>query len=153
MSEAAIRASIVTLIEGVSNVGNVYNREPLAATWDAFLDYFKVTISGVDQVRGFTVSCEGIPRSGLVVAGVRNQANQARPGYKIRGYQSLNYKNDTENEFLAIVIDVMDALDGGIVSGSVFNAELAQLDVYQPRMFGGVVCHYAEITQIVMEQL
>jgi len=153
MSEATVRASIVALVDGVTNSGNIYDREPLTSTWDAFLDYFKVTISDVAQIRGFTVSCEQIERQGLVSAGARNTGNQARYTYRIRGYQSLNYVNDTENTFMAIVLAVMDALDGGIVSGDVFNAVLAQLSTYTPRMFGGTLCHYAEIEQVVMEQI
>lgn len=153
MSEATVRASIVTLISGVSNVGNVYNREVLANTWDVFLDRFKTTISSVDQIRGFTVSCTAIERAGLVTAGVRNSANQNKYTYTIRGVQSYNYTNSTETAFLTIVVAVMDALDGGIVSGNVFNATLAQLPIYDIRTFGDTLCHYAEITQVVMEQI
>ena len=153
MSEAAIRASIFALVDGVANSGNVYDLEPFADTWDVFLDRFKTTISGVAMIRGFTVSCEAIAREGMVAGGARNTINRSAYTYKVRGYQGFDYETSTEKAFLLIVLAVMDALDGGIVSGDVFNAQLAQLDVYQPRVIGGVLCHYAEITQMVWEQI
>ncbi len=153
MSEATVRASIKTLVDGVSNIGNVFDLEPFAVPWDVFLDKFKATISSVDQIRGWTISCEAIERTGLVAAGTRNQHNVDNYTYKIRGYQSLDSDTSTEKTFLIVAVAVMNALDGGIVSGPVYNAELAQLTAYVPRMFGGVLCHYAEITQVVMEQI
>lgn len=153
MSEATVRASIKTLIESVSNVGLVYNREPLVNTWDQFLVFFKTTISSVDMIRGWTISCEAIPAVGFVASGGRNTGNQYNYEYHIRGYQSFNYNTDTENAFLLIAQAVMAALNSGIVGGTVFNADLAQLISYTPRLFDGVLCHVAEITQIVREQI
>ena len=57
-----------------------------------------------------------MPRDGLVTTGDRSSQNKSTYGYKIRGYSSFNYEDDTENEFLAVVLSVMDALDGGITS-------------------------------------
>ena len=153
MSEATVRASIKTLVESVPNIGLVYNREPLVNTWDQFLVFFKTTISGVDMIRGWTVSCEAIPAQGFVATGTRDTGNQYAYEYHIRGYQSFNYDTDTENVFLALAIAVMSVLNGGIVGGTVFNADLAQLTSYTPRVFDGVLCHVAEITQLVKEQI
>jgi hypothetical protein len=153
MSEVTVRASIITLVEGVTDVGKVYNRQPSITTWDAFLNFFKVRVGKVDYIRGWTVSCEAIAREGLILAGARNSIRQARYTYKIRGYHTVNHANDTENVFLLLALSVMDALDGGIVSGNVYTADLAQLPTYQHRFFGDVLCHYAEITQTVTEQL
>lgn len=153
MSETTVRASIKTLVEGVTNVGKVYDLEAFADTWDGFLDRFKTTISSVDMVRGWTISCEAIERQGQIASGVRNTANVNQYAYRVRGYQSFDYDTSTEKTFLALALAVMDALDGGIVSGAVFNAELAQLPTYEPRVFGGVLCHYAEIQQTVWEQI
>jgi hypothetical protein len=153
MSEATVRASIKTLIEGVSNVGLVYDLEPFANTWDIFLKYFKTTISSVNMVRGWTISCEAISAQGFVATGGRNTGNQYFYEYHIRGYQGFDYETSTEKAFLTVVLAVMAALNGGIVSGTVFNADLAQLTSYTPRVFDGVLCHVAEITQIVREQI
>lgn len=153
MSEATVRSSIKTLIESVSNVGLVYDNQPFADTWDLFITRFKTTISSVDMIRGWTISCEAIPAIGFVASGGRNTGNQYTYEYHIRGYQSFNFDTDTENTFLAIAIEVMAALNGGIVSGTVFNAGLAQLTSYTPRLFDGVLCHVAEIVQMVKEQI
>jgi len=153
MSEATVRASIKTLIESVSNVGLVYDLEPFADSWDVFITRFKTTISTVDMIRGWTISCEAIPAQGFVATGLRNTGNQYFYDYKIRGYQSFNFEISTEKTFLTLAIAVMAALNSGIVSGTVFNADLAQLTSYTPRMFDGVLCHVVEITQIVKEQI
>ena len=151
MSEATVRASLKTLLEGVSDIGIVYDLEPFASTWDVFLDKFKTTISSVDMIRGWTISCEAIQRVGFTASGLRNTSNQNLYEYHIRGYQGFNETTSTEKIFLTLTLAVMDALDGGIVSGNVWNADLAQLTSYTPRVFGGVLCHVSEITQIVRE--
>ncbi len=153
MSEPTVRAAIKTLIESVSNVGLVYDLQPFADTWDIFIARFKTTISSVNMIRGWTISCEAILTQGFVATGSRDTGNEHDYEYRIRGYQSFDFDTDTENAFLAIILLVMAALDGGIVSGTVFNADLAQLTSYTPRVFGGVLCHVAEITQIVREQV
>lgn len=151
MSEATVRASIKTLVEAVSNVGEVYDHEPFAADWREYVDQFKCNVLGRDQIRAFTISMEATPRERLAVAGARNTHNQARHTYKIRGYCGFNEDCDTENEFLTVVIAVLAKLDTGIVTGNAYNAPIAQLDTYVPRTFGGVLCHFAEITQEVIE--
>ena len=153
MSEATVRASIKTLLDAVSNIGNVYDIEPFADTWDVFLDRFKATISSTDMIRGWTISCEAIGAEGQIASGARSTANVHAYTYRIRGYQGFDYDTSTEKVFLIVVLAVMAALDGGIVSGAVFNANLAQLPIYEPRTFGGVLCHYAEIEQTVWEQI
>ena len=153
MSEATVRASIKTLVSGVANAGEVYDLEPFADTWDGFLDRFKTNIGGSFVIRGWSISCEAVARQGQVASGVRNTANVSQYEYRVRGYQSFDYENATEKTFLTLALAVMDALDSGIVSGGIFNANLAQLTAYEPRTFGGVLCHYAEIQQTVWEQI
>lgn len=152
MSEATIRAAIKTIVESVDDVGVVLNREPWAATWDVFLDRLKTAIGGSDTIRGFAVSCEQISQDGFITNGVRATANSRHHTFKIRGFAAVDYDNSSETVFLAVVIAVMDALDAGtssLVAGDVIDAGLSQLDSYAPRVFGGVLCHYAEITQVV----
>ncbi len=153
MTETTVRASIKTILEAVSDIGIVYDKEAFASTWDVFLDRFKTTISSVDMVRGWTISCEAIPAVGFVATGLRDTGNQYNYEYHIRGFQSFDFETSTEKTFLTLAIAVMAALNAGIVSGTVFDADLAQLTTYVPRVFGGVLCHVAEITQIVREQI
>jgi len=153
VAEATVRASIKALVEGVADVGNVYDLAPFASTWDVFIDRFKVTLNSVDMIRGFSISCVSILPEGFVATGLRQTGNKAIYTYKIRGYQGFDFETSTEKTFLIVVLAVMAALDGGIVTGDVQTANLAQLDPYQPRLFGGVLCHYAEITQVVTETI
>ena len=153
MSEATVRASIVTLIESVTDIGQVYNRQPILSEWPAFLTFFKTRVGKNDFIRGWTVSCEAIAREGLILGGARDSIRQANYTYRIRGYHSVNHELDTENVFLLLTLGLMNTLDGGIVGGNVYTAELAQLPTYQHRFFGDVLCHFAQIDQIVTEQL
>lgn len=154
MSEATTRAAIKTLLEGVSNIGLVYDLEPFADNWNVFIDRFKTTVSSVSMIRGWTISCEAIGRTGLTAGGARNLNNTNEYQYRIRGYQSFDYETSTEKTFMTLTIAVMDALDSGITgTGNVINANLAQLTSYAPRVFGGVLCHVAEIEQVVRETI
>jgi len=153
VSEATIRAALVATIDAVDNTGTVVNREPWASTWDAFLDIFKVTIDSVDMIRGFTVSMETMPQEGLVTTGARYSSLKRDFTYRIRGYNGVSYANSSEINFLTVIIAVIDALDqSSLVALPVINALPAQLEIYEPRMFGGLLCHYAEITQVVSER-
>ena len=127
MSESTVRASIKTILESVSDIGLVYNREAYSSEYDIFIDRFKTTISSVDMIRAWTISCEAIPAIGFVATGSRDTGNEYDYEYHIRGYQSFDFGTDTENTFLTLAIAVMAALNGGTVSGTVFNADLGQL--------------------------
>ncbi len=154
MSEATVRASIKTLVEGVTDIGIVYDLEPFASDWDVFLSRFQTTISSVDMIRGWTISCEAIPANqNFVLTGKRNTGNQSIYEYHIRGYQSFNFETETEKTFLTLAIAVTAALNAGIVGGTVFQANLAQIPSYAPGMFVNVLCHVVEIVQVVREQI
>lgn len=149
MSEAAVRARIKTRIETVDNIGVLYDHEPFAATWDEYIGQFKCYILGREQIRGFTITCDVLPRERLTMGGY----NQARYNYTINGYCGISTDSDTENEFFGVANSVASSLNTGIVSGNVYSAPPAQIAAYVPRIFGGVLCHYAEITQEVIEVL
>jgi len=59
MSEATIRARIKTILEGISDIGVVHDYERTTADWSKYLELFKTTISGTDQIRGVQIAYRG----------------------------------------------------------------------------------------------
>ena len=133
MSEATMRALVYGLVAGVSNVGQVHDYERWANDWTTYLDRFKTTISGSDVVRGWTITCAGWTQD----HGVRSYI------YKVRGYFGLDDSAASEKTAIGIVEDVCEALN---TSSDFDDVEAAELSIFEPRLFGSVLCHYAEIT-------
>lgn len=133
MTETTIRALVYGLVNGVSNVGQVHDYERWANDWSKFLDRFKTSISGDDIIRGWTVSC----------AGWTQDHEARRYTYKIRGYFGLDDSAASEKTALGIVEDVCEALN---TSTDFDDNETAELTVFEARLFGSILCHYAEIT-------
>jgi len=135
MSETSIRQEIYDIVSAVSDVGRVYDYERLANDLSTFIDCFKAP-SG--DIRGWTITC----------AGWTQEYNRRVYVYKIRGYFGLYDSAASEKTALAIVDSVARALNASDVFD---DNEVAQLDVFEPRMFGGTLCHYAELTFRVKE--
>jgi hypothetical protein len=148
MTEAATRANIKTILEAVSNIGVVHDYERWAVLYDDLLSKFKTTISGSDVFRGWTITCEGWDAEFITFPkGVSRTYS-----YKIRGYFSLKDADATEKTAIALVEAVCNALDTDttIHTTNAFSPP-AGVDVFEPREFGNILCHYAEITQQISE--
>lgn len=143
MSEPTIRAGIVSAIRGVSEVGKVYDHIPWASTWDVHIDQFRSKIGGIDILRGFTVSMVTQSRSGNVIEAVSNGADIGGYSYQVLGYQAIKESIDSENAFLSVVLNVLDALDGANLS--VLTRPRSQLKSYNPEMVGNTLAHVARI--------
>lgn len=152
MSEATVRASLKTILQAVSNIGQVHDYVRFASDWTAYLGLFKTTISGSDVIRGWTITSTAEGREGWIAGGSRDTYTAKTHTFIIRGYLGLDDSASTEKTARALVETVMDALDNGsIITGNVINASLSQLTTFEPRVFGDVLCHYAEISQQVLE--
>ena len=148
MSESAIRAAIYNAVSGVSNVGKVYDYERWTADWSGFLDLFKTTISSKEQIRGWEVSYRGFladePRE---FAGIHIRNHQ----WQVRGYLGLDDSAATEKTMSTLAETVRNTLedDSSLHALSFYDVECGLL--FEPRMFGSVLCHYAEISLEVAE--
>lgn len=149
MSEATIRASIKTAVEGVSNVGVVHDYERWAADWSAFLDLFKTKISGSDVIRGWTITCESFPQEQYTF-GARGSIQRSYT-YKVRGYFGLDDSAASEKTAMVVVEDVVEAFDTDLDSSTQVTNFPASLTVFEPRLLGDVLVHYAEVTVVVEE--
>ncbi len=148
MSEATTRADIKTLIDAVPNIGVVYDYVRFAALWNNYLALFKTTISGSEVIRGWTITCIGFDEVQLTYGNPGSiQRNYV---YKIEGYFGLDDVNASEKAAMLIVEDVVVTLRSNIESGSDDEGNYpASLTVFENRDFGGVLCHYAEVTLLV----
>lgn len=154
-AEAAIRAQLKSTIQGVSNTGVVHDYLRWAAEYSAFLDLFKTTISGKSVIRGWTITCESMPQrqdgDDGATYGTRATGNIQTFNYRLRFYAGLDDSAATEKTILTLALNVVDALDTAttVIDSTSLIATPAQLEVFEPRMFGSVLCHYAEIVQVV----
>ena len=145
MTEATTRADIVTQVESVSNIGVVYDYVRYADTWDKFLELFKTTISGEEVIRGWTITC---------ISFNETQLGYGDPGtvqrdyvYQIRGYFGVDDSTASEKAAMIVAEDVVETLRSSVESGSDAEGNLpAALTIFEGRIFGDVLCHYAEIT-------
>lgn len=152
MSEAAIRAAIYSAVGGVSSVGEVYDFEQWAAEWPDFLNLFKTTIGGVDQILGWDVSYRGFspsrdPQFARFVIHTHT--------FWVQGYNRVNNALATEKIFAPLAIAVCAAIDANstLHNGVYKHTGPAELQTVEPRTFGSVLCHYARIVVTVPEQV
>ena len=163
MSEATTRARIYAVVGAVSNIGLVYDYQRWAVRWEDYLSLFKTTISSTSVIRGWTITCAGWADSEYLAGSYLQDDGKAlvlrRYTFKIRGMFGLDDSAATEKTAIGIVEDVVEALDGDeklhawdAIAEQYFGEQAAAtLDIFEPRLFGGALCHYAEITQRVTE--
>ena len=159
MSQATQRAHIKTVLDSVTDIGQTYDYLKWAMHWTDILAAFKVTIDDVPQFRGWTIEVRAIPaQSG---AWELNQSNKStavvlrRYRWILRGVLSHNDATETEKTMAALAEAVTNALDldATLHDQTVYydNTPPSSVDVLELRHFGGVLCHYAEISQELQE--
>jgi hypothetical protein len=154
VAEATIRARIKTVVSGVSNVGLVYDYERWKSDWSDYLDTFKTTISSVEYIRAWTITCESFRPVELATMGGGADI-EVDYIYKIRGYFGLDDAHTSEKTAIALVESVINALNADTTLHAYYGSgphPLAELTIFEPRAFGDVMCHYAEITLPVKER-
>jgi hypothetical protein len=154
VAEATVRARLDTIVSAVSNIGRVYDYERWAADWTTYLDLFKTTIGGNEVIRGWTITCQSWTPVELETIG--DQKIVRSYVYKIRGYFGQDDENASEKAAMLIIEDVIEALnaDATLHGADYVGAgphPLAELTIFEGRFLGDVLCHYAEITNIVKE--
>jgi hypothetical protein len=150
VTQATARTAVYNAVNGVTGAGMVYDYERWAAEWPAFLALFKTTVSGVTQIRGWEVCYRGFSAETPRTFG---EVRQRRHRFRVQGYMGLEDSAKSEKTFAALTESVANAIDGdATLQGNTFletaDAEIATLE---PRLFGGTLCHYAEINVTVSE--
>jgi hypothetical protein len=148
-SETTYRGAIKTALEGVTGIGQVHDYERWNDDWPSLLLQFQSTISGVAQLRGWTITLGQVQQEVITFQGGGfDETILVRYTYRVRGYLALDDSAATEKTFAALVLAVMTALEGSTtLQGAVLEREgpVVSLGTIEHRMFAGVLCHYAEL--------
>jgi len=130
----------------------VYDYERWAVDWEAYLALFKATISGSSVVRGWTITCQSMAQERPAM-GLTSPSRLRAYDYRIRGYFGLKDGDATEKTAFGLAVAVVDALDAdATLHESYYDASVASIARFEPRIFGSVLCHYAEIALAVVEE-
>jgi hypothetical protein len=144
MSESTVRAGIYELVGAISDIGIVHDYERWAADSARFIDLFKTTIDGVAQIRGVEIT-RG--------SAAEDETPERKHTYKLKCYMGLKDEDATEKTFNTIVEAICDAFRADQTIGGVAGGhDYAQVATIELRMFGSVLCHYAELAVTVYEQ-
>ncbi len=153
MSESAIRGQIYAVIGAIANIGMVYDYERWAADWVAFINFFKTTIGGVDQIRGWEISRRSAAEKKIVI-GVNISSHQKTHVFLIRGYMGVNDAAATEKTFNALIEAIGAAFRyNKKLNDTAMDHDYIQAETIGFRMFGGALCHYAELSLTVYERI
>ncbi len=152
MSQATIRTAIYNAVNGVSNVGLVYDYERHSNDWSDFLDRFKVTTGGLDQIRGWMVGYRGIQEAegGRFTAPGGRISRKHR--FQILGVMGIDDSEESEKTFAELAEDVCDALDSDTTIHGYMGSSPATLG-FDPRPFAGILVHAAAIIIDVTEAI
>ncbi len=154
MTEAAVRATIKAILDSVTDVGKTHDRTRWAVTFDAILAFFKTTIGGKKQIRGWDIGYSGFEQAPASLQGYYRIHS-----YTIRGRLAANDSEATETTMTALAEAVVNALDQSATFGakkvSSYPRQLgpAQLGTFEYRIFGDTLVHYVEITQQAVEMV
>lgn len=152
MSEDAIRTQIAAILSGVADIGKVYDYERWTANWSKFIQLFKVSVGGQQQIRGWEISRIAVNES-LETLGGGSAATDSTHRYLLRGYMGLADEDATEKTFNALIETIRDAFRQNLrLNGTASWHKYIQVRKIEPRMFGNVLCHYAELELTVEEQ-
>jgi hypothetical protein len=141
-----LRSALVTIMEAITDVGQVHNRPRYNADMSRFLEHFKSTVDGVPQIRGWMLLREAAP-----LARERDVFGEVArlQGFVWVGVQSLIDGSDSYGAFQALCDTVMAAFDDETtlgVSGVVVDAVgPCALRSFEEQQLGSVLCHVAEI--------
>ena len=148
MSEATIRTAIYNVVNGVSNVGKVYDYQRFNKELDVFFDLFKTTIAGVDQIRGWMIGYNGMDEPYELGTGAVIRPQK----FTVYGVIRLNDELVSEKAAAALAEAICDALDADATLHAYSNDAPAGIREFAYLPFGSVFCHWIEIGLTVTEQ-
>lgn len=166
MTDATVRADLLAILNAVTDVGNVYDYQKWSLFWADIVADFVTEISGSDVIRAWTITIQSWDpslyqwqRDGTSTAGAATELREYN--CIIRGFFSHDDENESEKTIMALVRTVVNALNTSptLHDGDQYHmgpeneVPPAALGAFDLRIFGGVLCHYAEITQRVGEYL
>ena len=140
MNEQDLRNSIKNVLMGITGIGQVYDYERFARDWSTFLAFFKNPAMNPPVILGWEITKNGI--------GITKVAQKFRLSHNfvIKGYLGVNDAGKSDVLFNALILVIVQALLDAKLPGPGGSAiAMPQVDRIEPREFGAVLCHYAEI--------
>jgi hypothetical protein len=153
MSESTIRAQIYSILNSVEDIGKVYDYERWSADWTTFINLFKTAIDGEDQIRGWEIGRRSVKETKVVI-GLSAGGNEKAHGFLIRGYLRVKDAEASEKTFSSLIEAIGDAFRSNPkLNQTAERHDFIQADPIESRVFGGVLCHYAELTLTAYERI
>lgn len=155
MRRVEIHNRIVAIIDQVTGAGiNVYPRKPVTVSWSKILPLFRTP----DE----TFNAWMVRRTMRLDQHPVSRKREAAHIFEISGIMQVNEELDTETIFQTQVDEVVNGfgdetlgLTGGISThcdwGPMKGTAGLQLERFEERIFGGVLCHYAQCRICVIE--
>jgi hypothetical protein len=141
----AIRARIQATLQGVGTLGIIHPYERYAKAWDRFLAL--LTDPATQTIRAATITRESGTGQRVAPSGADRY-----PVYVVRLYWALNDANASEVAFDEAVEAAQTALAQDVRLGGLADlVDEPKLRRQEPRMYGAVLVHYAEIALTVHE--
>lgn len=139
MSEAANRQKVFEIISAVPNIGKVHDYERWAVDWGKFIELFKDSASS--RILGWEI-CRG----GMQSEKLSNIEEARSHGFTVKGYMAVNDAQATEKIFNGLIEAICNAFKGvHTLDGACLDAGPVTAEVIDCRIFGSVLCHYAEL--------
>jgi hypothetical protein len=146
-----IRNAVKAKVEGVEGVGMVHGRSRLATNWKKYIERFFYEATG--RIQGAEITRTGFSEH-------RATAFFRHHKFVIRVFLGFQDEAATEEIFQPLIDEICEvfrtaAPGAAWIYGDGDNPEAspAQAAVIDERMFGDVLCHYAEIQLSVTERI
>lgn len=154
-SEATIRARIKTVMETVTDIGQVHDYERWADDWETLLARFKSVIDDSEQLRGWTISLARLAQEVATFGDTSyGETIAATYDYHVRGFMGVDDANASEKTFAALVVSVVEAMeDDATLAGWRIERDSPVVAVGDMayKMFGGVLCHAVDMVVRLQE--
>ncbi|MGA2332302.1 MAG: hypothetical protein ABSG75_11135 [Syntrophales bacterium] len=145
MSEALVRAQIVSIMQGVAGIGIVHDYERWTRSLAEFITF--MTLSG--HVNGWMVHRQSTPAAYDTVASLRLTHT-----YKISGIGELDDANASERTWQALTEAIFAAFKSNItLNGAALRHLQIQIDNVDTMDYGSRLFHTAELSLVVEEKV
>ena len=144
MNLVSIRAAVKSKLLTISGISIVHDYLRWSNHWNTFLSLFK---TDADIINGWMITRDKTPSR----ISSRTTAEREH-NIRLIGVYGLDDSEATEITFQAQVEAITAAFDADCdLGGTTFKCKPCQVEVFEPRMFGSVLCHYTELLLIVHE--
>lgn len=150
----AIKAALLALVSAVPGLANVKLGRRLTYDWGNFVNQFQEVDDGVARVNGWAIIWKGQDERRLTT-----MENLISHRFTISGYYTLREVKaadltTSEEEFDLLISAITDKIrETHDLSGTSELSSPALVPLKDERLFGGVLCHYCEITIKADERL